>query len=124
VHRRPAHKCGAPGGGPTKSSFILDWCVRSEARAGCGRDPVAGYNLTQPFFGGIITALGGKRARQAMGLNVFTLFVGFGLGNIGFGFLSPFGLAIAFAVFAGIELILGVSALPLFRSEQPARGSP
>jgi hypothetical protein len=122
VHRRPAHKCGAPGGGPTKSSFILDWCVRSEARAGCGRDPVAGYNLTQPFFGGIITALGGKRARQAMGLNVFTLFVGFGLGS--FGFFSPFGLVIAFAVFAGIELILGVSALPLFRSEQPARGSP
>jgi hypothetical protein len=38
-----------------------------------------GYDMTQPLFGGIITALGGKRAGQAMGLNVFTLFVGFGL---------------------------------------------
>jgi hypothetical protein len=120
VHRRPAHKCGAPGGGPTKSSFILDWCVRSEARTGCGRDPVAGYNLTQPSLAGSSRRL--AESVPAMGLNVFTLFVGFGLGS--FGFFSPFGLAIAFAVFAGIELILGVSALPLFRSEQPARGSP
>jgi hypothetical protein len=35
-----------------------------------------GYDMTQPLFGGIITALGGKRAGQAMGLNSFTLFVG------------------------------------------------
>jgi hypothetical protein len=52
-----------------------------------------------------------------MGLNVFTLFVGFGL-------LLPLGFAITFVVFASVELILGLLALPLFRSEQPARGSP
>ena len=44
-----------------------------------------GYDMTQPLFAGIVTALGGKRAGQAMGLNVFTLFVGFGLGSLIFG---------------------------------------
>jgi len=87
VCRSHGSKCAAPGGRPTKSSFNLDCCARGEARAGCGRDPVAGYDMTQPFFGGIITTVGGKRAGQAMGLNVFTLFVGFDLGNLGFGFL-------------------------------------
>jgi predicted MFS family arabinose efflux permease len=46
-----------------------------------------GYDMTQPLFGGIVTALAGKRAGQAMGLNVFALFVGFGLGSLGFGAL-------------------------------------
>jgi predicted MFS family arabinose efflux permease len=32
-----------------------------------------GYDMTQPLFGGIVTALGGRRAGQAMSLNVFTL---------------------------------------------------
>jgi hypothetical protein len=41
-----------------------------------------GYDMTQPLFAGIVTSLGGKRAGQAMGLNVFTLFVGFGLGSL------------------------------------------
>jgi predicted MFS family arabinose efflux permease len=43
-----------------------------------------GYDMTQPLFGGIVTSLGGKRSGQAMGLNVFTLFVGFGLGSLAF----------------------------------------
>jgi predicted MFS family arabinose efflux permease len=80
-----------------------------------------GYDMTQPLFGGIVTALGGKRAGQAMGLNVFTLFVGFGLGSLGFGGLLPFGFTTAFTVFAGIELVLGLLAFALFRTELPAR---
>ena len=80
-----------------------------------------GYDMTQPLFGGIVTALGGKRAGQAMGLNVFTLFVGFGLGSLGFGALLQFGFVPAFSIFASAELILGVLALALFRSELPAR---
>jgi predicted MFS family arabinose efflux permease len=82
-----------------------------------------GYDMTQPLFGGIVTALGGKRAGQAMGVNVFTLFVGFGLGSLGFGALLRFGFANAFATFASIELILGVLAFALFRSELPRRDS-
>ena len=80
-----------------------------------------GYDMTQPLFGGIVTALGGKRAGQAMGLNVFTLFVGFGVGSLGFGALLRFGFANAFATFASLELILGVLAFALFRSELPRR---
>jgi predicted MFS family arabinose efflux permease len=82
-----------------------------------------GYDMTQPLFGGIVTALGGKRAGQAMGLNVFTLFVGFGLGSLGFGALLRFGFVPAFSIFASFELILGVLAFVLFRSELPARPS-
>jgi predicted MFS family arabinose efflux permease len=82
-----------------------------------------GYDMTQPLFGGIVTALGGRRAGQAMSLNVFTLFVGFGLGSLGFGALLGFGFATAFAVFASVELILGLLAFALFRSERPARAS-
>lgn len=82
-----------------------------------------GYDMTQPLFGGIVTALGGRRAGQAMSLNVFTLFVGFGLGSLGFGGFLGFGLAAAFAVFASAELILGLLAFALFRSELPARAS-
>ena len=79
-----------------------------------------GYDMTQPLFGGIVTALGGKRAGQAMGLNVFALFVGFGLGSIAFSLLLTFGFPTAFSVFAGGELILGLLAFSLFRSEMPA----
>jgi hypothetical protein len=55
-----------------------------------------------------------------MGLNVFTLFIGFGLGSLGFGALLEFGFVPAFSIFASAELILGILALPLFRSELPA----
>jgi hypothetical protein len=79
-----------------------------------------GYDMTQPLFGGIVTALGGKRAGQAMGLNVFFLFVGFGLGSLGFGALLRFGFVPAFSLFASLELILGGMACGLFRSEIPA----
>jgi hypothetical protein len=40
-----------------------------------------GYDVTQPLFAGIVTSLGGNRPGQAMGVNVFALFVGFGLGS-------------------------------------------
>jgi hypothetical protein len=45
------------------------------------------------------------------------------LNRLGFGALLGFGFATAFAVFASIELILGVLAFALFRSELPARAS-
>ncbi len=42
-----------------------------------------GYDMTQPLLAGIVTDLGPNRG-QAMGLNVFTLFTGFGLGSLVF----------------------------------------
>jgi predicted MFS family arabinose efflux permease len=78
-----------------------------------------GYDMTQPLFGGIVTSLGGKRAGQAMGLNVFTLFVGFGLGSLAFGALLRFGFEEAFGLFTIVELAIALSSFALFRSEVP-----
>lgn len=78
-----------------------------------------GYDMTQPLFAGIVTSLGGKRPGQAMGLNVFALFVGFGLGSLVFGEILRFGFGTALALFTIIELILALLSLRLFRSEAP-----
>jgi len=79
-----------------------------------------GYDTTQPLFAGVVTSLGGKRAGQAMGLNVFTLFVGFGLGSLLFGELLRLSFGVALSLFAAVELILALLSLGLFRSEVPA----
>ena len=83
-----------------------------------------GYDMTQPLFGGIVTSLGGKRAGQAMGLNVFTLFVGFGLGSLIFGELLRFGFGVAFGLFAAVELAIALLSFALFRSEVPSQAVP
>ena len=80
-----------------------------------------GYDMTQPLFAGIVTSLSGNRPGQAMGLNVFTLFVGFGLGSLIFGELLRFGFGTALALFMVVELALTLLSLPLFRSEVPSR---
>jgi predicted MFS family arabinose efflux permease len=82
-----------------------------------------GYDMTQPLLAGIVTSLGGKRAGQAMGLNVFTLFVGFGLGSLMFGALLRFGFGAALGAFSAVELTAAVGTLWLFRSEVPS-GAP
>ncbi len=79
-----------------------------------------GYDMTQPLFAGIVTSLGGKRPGQAMGLNVFMLFVGFGLGSLIFGEMLRFGFGPALVLFAVSELVLALIAISLFREERPA----
>jgi len=37
-----------------------------------------GYDMTQPLLAGIVISLDAKRGGEAMGLNVFALFTGFG----------------------------------------------
>lgn len=76
-----------------------------------------GYDMTQPLLAGIVTALGGQRGGQAMGLNVFLLFTGFGLGSLIFGGALRFGFPAVLGVFALVEGIAGIAAIPLFRSE-------
>jgi predicted MFS family arabinose efflux permease len=62
------------------------------------------YDLTQPLFAGIVSKLGGKeRGGQAMGLSVFALFVGFGLGSFLFGDALWLGFDTALYIFAGIN---------------------
>ena len=76
-----------------------------------------GYDMTQPLFAGIVTSLNPKRAGQAMGLNVFNLFVGFGIGSYIFGESLRWGFPTAIAIFASVQIIAALAALPLFRSE-------
>jgi len=81
-----------------------------------------GYDLTQPLFVGIVTDLGdGNNLGQTMGLKVFTLFTGFGIGSLIFGELLHFGFGISLAIFGGIQLISGLIAVPLFWQEVPSR---
>lgn len=78
-----------------------------------------GYDMTQPLLAGIVTALGGPRGGQAMGLNVFLLFVGFGTGSLLFGAALDRGVGWALVVFAAVELVAALLAVPLFRDERP-----
>lgn len=81
-----------------------------------------GYDLTQPLFVGIVTDLGDANSLgQTMGLKVFTLFTGFGVGSLIFGELLHFGFGASLATFGGIQLISGLIAIPLFWQEVPSR---
>ncbi|MBD1935087.1 MULTISPECIES: MFS transporter [Cyanophyceae] len=81
-----------------------------------------GYDLTQPLFVGIVTDLGDdNNLGQTMGLKVFTLFTGFGVGSFIFGELLRFGFGPSLAIFGGIQLIAGLIAVPLFWQEVPSR---
>lgn len=79
-----------------------------------------GYDMTQPLFAGLVTAIGGKRPGQAMGLNVFMLFVGFGLGSLVFGEVLRHGFTPALGIFAVVEAGVAIAAVVLFRAEKPA----
>lgn len=75
-----------------------------------------GYDMTQPLFAGIVTALS-ERPGQAMGLNVFMLFLGFGIGSLAFGEILRLGFGTSLGLFAIIEILLAALAIRLFRSE-------
>ena len=79
-----------------------------------------GYDTTQPLFAGIVTSLGGIRRGQAMGLNVFSLFVGFGAGSLIFGEIVKYSSTRALDTFAAAELLLALFALWVFRTERPS----
>lgn len=83
-----------------------------------------GYDLTQPLLAGIVTQLPAKRG-QAMGFNVFTLFVGFGLGSLAFqGLLDATGFTVALVVFGAGAALGAALAVPLFAGERPAATRP
>lgn len=76
-----------------------------------------GYDLTQPLLAGIITQVGKERPGQAMSLNVFTLFIGFGLGSYLFGLALQLSLIQALIIFSIVQATLSIIAMPLFRGE-------
>ncbi|RSK24514.1 MULTISPECIES: MFS transporter [Hymenobacter] len=79
-----------------------------------------GYDLTQPLLAAIVTDVGKERPGQAMGLNVFALFVGFGLGSWLFGEALRAGLPAALLAFTVFEAGLALAATHLFKSETRA----
>jgi predicted MFS family arabinose efflux permease len=81
-----------------------------------------GYDMTQPLLAGIVTTLGGpQRGGQAMGLNVFMLFTGFGLGSLLFGVVLSLGFDPALVIFSAVQLGAAVVAVPFFRAETARR---
>ncbi|KQH79503.1 MFS transporter [Mycobacterium gordonae] len=77
-----------------------------------------GYDLTQPLLAGIVTQLSAQRG-QAMGLNVCTLFIGFGAGSLLFQALLATGFTAALAAFGTGAALAAVIALHFFASETP-----
>ena len=77
-----------------------------------------GYDMTQPLLAGIVTTLDRERGGQAMGLNVFALFTGFGLGSLAFGDLLGLGFSRALLFFCTAQLLAALAAIPLYRSEK------
>ena len=76
-----------------------------------------GYDMTQPLLAGIVTDLSPNKG-QAMGLNVFTLFTGFGVGSLVFSAaMTALGLEAALVTFGVVALLGGAAAVPLFRDE-------
>jgi predicted MFS family arabinose efflux permease len=55
-----------------------------------------------------------------MGLNVFSLFVGFGAGSLLFGEIVQYSFIRALSTFAAAELLLALFALWVFRTERPS----
>ena len=53
-----------------------------------------------------------------MGLNVFALFTGFGLGSLSFGGLLNLGFSRVFLSFSAVQFLAAVAAVPLYRSEK------
>ena len=78
-----------------------------------------GFDMSHPPLAGIITSLDPARRGQAMGLNAFILFTGFGLGSLLFQKLlfTRGGFVTALGVFAAVQTVLAVAAVPLFRGE-------
>jgi predicted MFS family arabinose efflux permease len=82
-----------------------------------------GYDMTQPLLAGIVTDLDRKRVGQAMGLNVFALFVGFGLGSFIFGVLLHLGFSRAFLIFSATQFLAALAAIPIYRPETTPRSA-
>lgn len=82
-----------------------------------------GFDMTQPLFAGIVTDLT-ENTGLAMGLNVFALFVGFGIGSLVFSGALQVGLAVALLLFGGTAVVGALIAVPLFRSEVRAASEP
>jgi predicted MFS family arabinose efflux permease len=84
----------------------------------------AGFDLTQPPLAGIVASLDAKRRGQAIGLNAFFLFTGYGVGAALFQLLLRDDFRRPLLVFAGAQTALACLALGIFKDESAARVQP
>lgn len=77
-----------------------------------------GYDLSQPLLAGIVTDVGKNQPGQAMGLNVFMLFMGSGIGSLLFGGLIPYGWVIALLTFTSFQLAIALIGFRVFKTER------
>ena len=82
-----------------------------------------GFDMSHPLMAGIVASLDPKRRGQAMGLNAFAIFTGFGMGSLAFQVLMRSGLSLALAAFAAVQMGLAGVALYVFRAERPMAGA-
>lgn len=75
------------------------------------------YVMTQPLLTGMVTELEAHKRGQAMGLNVFLLFLSFGVGAWVFGEILRFGFPLSLLFFTVLMLIATLIAIILFSSE-------
>ena len=99
------------------SAFILIFNIPLALAASAVTILSLGYDLTQPLLAGIITQVGKERSGQAMSLNVFMLFIGFGLGSYLFGLALKLSLMQAFIIFSVFQTGLSLLAITLFNTE-------
>lgn len=78
-----------------------------------------GLDMSHPLLAGIVTSLDPARRGQAVALNAFVLFTGFGLGPLAFQALLQQSFATALLTFATIQFLLALLSIPLFKSEAP-----
>jgi predicted MFS family arabinose efflux permease len=76
-----------------------------------------GYDLSQPLLAAIVTDFGNNQPGQAMGLNVFMLFMGFGIGSLLFGALLAYGWDAPLLTFTGFQLALALIGFKAFKNE-------
>jgi predicted MFS family arabinose efflux permease len=79
-----------------------------------------GFDMSHPLMAGVVASLDPKRRGQAMGLNAFAIFTGYGMGSLAFQVLMQSGLSLALAAFAAVQMGLAGVALYVFRAERPA----
>lgn len=99
------------------SAFVLVPAWPLAFAAGAVTTLSLGYDMTQPALAGIVTTFDPTRAGQAMGLNVFALFTGFGVGSLIFSSALRLGFAEALMIFAAVQTLTGIAGIAVFRSE-------